>query len=142
MCSQSYLKNCRFSVSSLLYNSILNILFKIFCSYMEQLYKVGRIPSRRAATESRGEEIAKSLLLQGWAVKCIWRDDKQCLCQVPSQTDPTKMWEVDLVRVKCSCPASCQGGKQKNYEVAWFVSNLLLKYRNQIAKLVVPTVLQ
>lgn len=80
-----------------------------FCSYLEQLTKAGRLEGSRQ--EDRGMTQAAQLLLQGWAQICTWVDDTHCICHVPSQSDPTKKWSVNLVDATCDCPASSHEGR-------------------------------
>ena len=76
---------------------------------MDQLAKSGRLKNLRAIKEEKGKRTAENMIMAGMDKLIIWLTETRC--KVPSQSIPNLLYDVDVVNVNCSCPASTQGGK-------------------------------
>ena len=52
----------------------------------------------------------QKMMSQGWEQKSTWVDDFCCICHVPSQSDPEKVYVVNLTRTTCTCGMDFQKG--------------------------------
>ncbi|XP_070563193.1 uncharacterized protein [Ptychodera flava] len=82
--------------------------------YTTGLQEAGRL--RNPRNDNHSKKLAEELLTQSWSEKVKW--DSSFKCQIPSASNDSMSYEVNIVECTCTCPVSSSAGMCKHLHLA------------------------